>query len=1305
MKNVINFDLDKCVGCNRCIRECPTQMANPIHIDENSVIKLRIDYDHCIACGSCIAVCKHDARYFLDDTQTFFEDLAAGVPISIIAAPSLKTNIPNWKNLLTLFRRLGIQNIYDASFGADIHVWAHLRYLEQANPGPLITPSCPSIVSYCELHRHELLDYLSPIHSPMSATAIYMTKYKGITGRLAALSPCASKSTEFDKTGLLQYNVTFSHLLDYIDMHHLTLPEEQTEFDHVDASLGVILCAPGGFKENMDFFMERPLWIERAEGADAYRYLEEYAHTDPALLPAIFDVLSCERGCNVGFGCQQDKGFFHMQATTNVIRESSKGFDFSRHQALYEEFDKTLDLADFFCKYVPISSNSTQPTEAEITYAFRLLGKDSYEKQNINCAACGSDTCRDMAIKIANHTNIPNNCVFKSRDDLLKEHDRVVSYLSIIHTLGENLLATNITDFSQIIVNSLETLANAFQSGICALWKIELEKTICVAFWSPIQEQDISAYLTRGNWPNEWLQLLSKGQILHLSKAEFFPDVFHRDVEAFLAIPLILRGNFWGFLTFTSPMQIICTDEELALLSTCGVLIISAILQHQLTDSLVIAKEEALAAVSAKSSFLSNMSHEIRTPMNAIVGMSELALRENSSPLVEDYILDIRTASANLLSIINDILDFSKIESGNLQIASVPYLFASLLNDVVNLIKVRLEEKPILFIVNVDPNIPNHVIGDEVRMRQVLTNILSNAVKYTREGFIKMTITADFIDNNSAIFKFIVEDSGLGIKEEDIKLLFEEFVRVDANSNKAVVGTGLGLSITQSLCQAMGGEITVSSEYGSGSIFTATLKQEYSPAEEKLASVLNAADKQVLFHEKRVLYADSLAYTLNRLGVKTTQSHTADAFLQQLLSGDYDFAFSSADVTIQALKLVESNKLKTTLVVLLEVGESFGLDVSRIVCPAFAIPVANVLNGVVTGKFHDTYQIHFIAPSISVLVVDDMTTNLKVAKGLFAPYQLKVSVCLSGAEALKLLEKNHFDIIFMDHMMPDMDGIEATVLIRSMDGDYFKSLPIIALTANAVTGMREMFLANGFSDYLAKPIELHKLNEILERWIPKEQRLKSSTALQDAADANRTLPDIYKTDVDRGIMMTGGKEANYIDILKLFSQDAQKRMEFMHSIVLDEDTDLLLFATHAHALKSAAASIGSNFVSELAKELEFAGKGGDRRTISEKLGVFLEELKKLSDSINGSLLPDPGLESDSKSDLDSDFEPLHEEDLLALKDALVTDDIAHADELVAKIGQLNLAPDDKDALEEIEGDILTFDIENAIKVIDQLIKP
>ena len=388
---------------------------------------------------------------------------------------------------------------------------------------------------------------------------------------------------------------------------------------------------------------------------------------------------------------------------------------------------------------------------------------------------------------------------------------------------------------------------------------------------------------------------------------------------------------------------------------------------------------KAEAASQAKNIFLARTSHEIRTPMNAIIGMSKLAQQNYGTPKCLEYISGINSAALSLLAVINDILDFSKIESGRMELNVSPYNTNSLLNDVLLLIRVKVAEKPIELIVEADPGIPGAMIGDAGRIKQVLLNLLGNAVKYTNEGVIRFSLSGEPAGSDAIRLTFVIEDSGMGMKPEDLARLFNDFTRVDEKRNSAIEGTGLGLSIARNLCRAMGGDITVTSEYGSGSAFTATLIQA--------------------------------------------------------ISGWKPMGELAAAATALA----------------------------------------------------ETDRVSFIAPETEVLVADDFSSNLIVAEGLLAPYKIRVCTCMNGREAVELVQARSFDLVLMDHMMPVMDGMEATAAIRAIGG-RFAELPIVALTANVVSGMKEQFLVNGFNDFLGKPIDTKELDALLQKWIPAEKQ-------------------------------------------------------------------------------------------------------------------------------------------------------------------------------------------------------------------------
>ena len=534
-------------------------------------------------------------------------------------------------------------------------------------------------------------------------------------------------------------------------------------------------------------------------------------------------------------------------------------------------------------------------------------------------------------------------------------------------------------------------------------------------------------------------------------------------------------------------------------------------------------KVAAETASLTKSNFLANMSHEIRTPMNAITGMAELLLRENLTNESRSYVQDIKHAAGNLISIINDLLDFSKIEAGKLELINGTYLLSSLINDVVSIIRARIMEKPIRFFTNIDSNIPHSLIGDEVRIRQVLLNLLSNAVKYTHKGHIGIFVSQLKKDDNSIWLKISVIDTGIGIKPEDQAKLFSEFIQVDTKRNRSIEGTGLGLSIVKKLCIAMGGDIIVESEYGKGSDFTVFIPQEidsFLP----FAAVENKNDINVIVFERRSVYTESLSWTLENLDVKFTMADNEKSLEETILKEKFTHFFSGYGLYERIKHIMERpdsdfpGGQKPHFTLMLEWGSETYVPNARFMSlPIQALSIANVLNGKNDNiNYFDSSesmgQIRFIIPHARLLVVDDIATNLKVAEGLLAPYNAKIDTCLSGIEAIELVKRNRYDLVFMDHMMPEMDGIEATAAIREWEEELENQgvtkfdLPIIALTANAVSGMKEMFLEKGFNDFLAKPIDISKLDEILTLWISKSKREYGlAEILENDEEKNRSM--------------------------------------------------------------------------------------------------------------------------------------------------------------------------------------------------------
>ncbi len=508
------------------------------------------------------------------------------------------------------------------------------------------------------------------------------------------------------------------------------------------------------------------------------------------------------------------------------------------------------------------------------------------------------------------------------------------------------------------------------------------------------------------------------------------------------------------------------------------------------------ARRAAEEANRAKSTFLANMSHEIRTPMNAICGMADMLERSNIPPHEMEYVQTIQVAARNLLGIINNILDFSKVDAGKFELCNVHYRLDEMLRGVENIIASRVYTKNIKFEIDIKPGIPIYLNGDKTKIHQVLINILGNAAKFTEHGKIQLYTGWEQLSGGKVKLIFQVTDTGIGIREEDLPKLFNQFSQVDTKRNCNIKGTGLGLALSRGIARYMGGDITVTSEYGSGSTFTVTIEQEIVKYPDNKQQALDGYI--VLVYEEDYNDRQNLSYILDEMGVKNEFIESADGINYSIFDGYSQekriFLYNYEQMQASDIKLPAD----VNIVALLEysaVIKKGDIVYNYIKKPFDIFKVYDALFNNRPLYYKKWSKNNIVVSNAHIAVVDDNRVNLKVAVTQLKEWNIFAETFTSGQGLLRALEKGRkYDIIFMDHIMPGMDGIETAINIRSMEGEYFKKVPVIALTANAIDGVMEEYRKAGMDSCLFKPFSLGQIEEKLAEFLPEEKvKFKNSS--------------------------------------------------------------------------------------------------------------------------------------------------------------------------------------------------------------------
>ncbi|EJR4269758.1 response regulator, partial [Vibrio vulnificus] len=659
--------------------------------------------------------------------------------------------------------------------------------------------------------------------------------------------------------------------------------------------------------------------------------------------------------------------------------------------------------------------------------------------------------------------------------------------------------------------------------------------------------------------------------------------------------------------------------------------------RKQMESELRDAKDTADAMSRAKGDFLANMSHEIRTPMNAILGMAHLALNTELDPSQRKYLTRINESAKNLLGIINDILDFSKIEAGKLSVESIDFSLDEVFENLTNVISFKAQEKGIEFLLDIDPRVPVGLVGDPLRLGQVLVNLCGNAVKFTEKGEILVSVMPESQSSDDVTLRFSVKDTGIGIDKEKIADLFNAFSQADTSITREFGGTGLGLSISKQLVELMGGQLSVSSAVGMGSTFTFTIQCGLQEAKMRdiAKPISGLAGKRALIVDDNDSARNILMTLLSAMQFDAKAVSNGFEALDELRQGAFDMVFVDWNMPgmngLELLQTAHQERLlaETKNFLVTAYGREISMDEnsSKLVDSLIVKPVnpSNLLDAIM-----DSYGIEHVTRSSTtvtfekpvfdgqtLLLVEDNEVNQEVAIGLLNGTNLNIITADNGKLAIEALEHHPIDLVLMDMQMPVMDGITATKAIR--ERAEWATLPIVAMTANAMQSDVERCHEAGMNDHVAKPINVHNLYQVLSQYLSASNAASHTSSSHSTSSSQSTpdrtasadeddLPTLSGINLKEAIFNTGGNKESYLSILSRFLEMQLEELPMFKEVVEKEDWDMA--ARMAHTLKGAAANLGVTPLAQLAIKMEKSIDHRSKTVIGELelAGVALDKL-------------------------------------------------------------------------------------------------